>query len=221
MSQQQIKEFQEEHNQKMIKELNKFFTVYNDLLLSKNRSEKIFLTNPSPEYYSKVIRVIGNYISSVFREEDWENSVINFASENIKINLSVFKGTRYQESVRRFLLSLKSSMDTNIDNEVEKYLNSEDCEFNGMEREVCREFYKRTRNLGKKITDKSFENVSLDLSSTNTISQFGGPLESFNEYIAYISKDDYKVRILDRFDPVLKKIALSKVHSQIFFDDLI
>ena len=221
MSQQQIKEFQEEHNQGMIKELNKFFTVYNDLLSPKNRGEKIFLVNPSPEYYSKVIRVLGNYISSVFKEENWENSAINFASENIKINLSVFKGTKYQESVRRFLLSLKNSMDTNIDNEVEEYLNSDDCEFNAMEREVCREFYKRTRNLGKKITDKSFENVSSDLSSTNTISQFGGPLESFYEYIAYISKDEYKVRILDRFDPVLKKIALSKVHSRIFFDDLI
>jgi hypothetical protein len=210
----------EECMQKMIVELNKFFKVYNSL--SDNKILE-FDSNTSMEYYSQVIKIIGNYIYNVYSPENdlWENNVVSFPGVGF-IDFSVFKNTKYTDSVKNFLSSIKQSFDSNINKEIIDYFLSNGCEFTADEKVLCLTFYEKSNQLGKSIVQKSINNISIDCMAKESISGYAEQsLIPFNEIVQNISKNPEKMKTIDRFDSVLRKIAKNKVHPSVFFDDQI
>jgi hypothetical protein len=213
MSQQQIQCFRDEYMKKMIVELNKFFRVYNTL--TTHNKVEILGENLPLEYYSKIIKVLGNFVTTVDLEKLFLTPI---CIQEGTIDLSVFIDTEYMEVVRDFLLSLKKAVDTNIDEDVDKYLKSKECVFNVSEQIICKQFYEKSRDLGKSMTVKSFENISEDITSKESVEKSKDALSSFNHFVSYVSKDGDRVKTLEKFDAILKKIALSKVHTPVIFN---
>lgn len=204
---------------KMMKELNKFFKVYNSL--AENKVAELTEDIP-PEQYSKIIRTIGNYIYMTYNPETWLDSHISFDNTGVGmyIDFSVLKGTRYVESVKNFLSSIKTSFDSNIDQELVAYFLSDQCEFTPEESSLCLTFYQKANNVGNCIRKQSFEYTSLDVMAKDSIAGYAEQsLIPFNELVAGIAKSPRKMRTLERFDFVVKKIAQEKVHPEVFFND--
>ena len=203
---------------KMIDELNKFFKVYNAL---SNNKVLGFGTDTPQEYYSQVIKVIGNYIYNVYSEEKkWENTHISFQGVGF-IDFSVFIDTKYFNSVKNFLVSIKKSFDSNIDNELIEYFLGNDCTFNDEEKILCLNFYQKSNKLGHSILNQSINNISLDVMAKESISGYAEQsLVPFDEIVKIIANDSEKMKIIDKFNVVVRQIAKNKVHPEIFFDDL-
>lgn len=190
----------------MVKEFEKFLNVYNNLTNSN-----ISLKNQD---YSKTIRVLGNFIYKDLDLKNWEDSKI-FFSENIVISLSIFKNTQYEESVKNFLESLKNAFYSNIDQDVYEFLEKSD--FSDIEKELCSHFYDKVKDLNNGMKNSIFDNTNTNILEKDTISTYGEKLKAFNDFVYNVSTNQEFFNTIMKFDKEIKNIAKNKKHPKIFF----
>ena len=111
-----IESLKNQFKEKMITEFTKFLEVYNKI------SSSNYILDIRGEY-DIFIRFLGNYIYKYFNEDSWDNTQIKFSDE-VLIDLSVFKNTDYYEPVNNFLLSLKKAFFSSLDDDIYEYINT-------------------------------------------------------------------------------------------------
>lgn len=203
----------EEFKAIMLKEIKKFFVVYNQLCMLKNKNT---IRIDSYEY-SNIIRVLGNYILKNFKKDTWINAKIELDINN-NIDMSLFKDTKYQESVENFLLSLESTFYSNADKEIFSYLETTK-DFCPEEKEICLDFFKRLSSLTKSMQIKNFSDLENAIGSNENIKGYHDELKDFHEFTLNASVDPIKFLTIERFDKVIKDILSKREHVVIFFND--
>jgi len=207
----QFKEENKENNQfkeKMIIEFTKFLDVYNKL------SGSNYILDIRGEY-DVFIRFLGNYIYKDFINDCWDNTHIKF-SEEVLIDLSVFKNTQYYESVNNFLLSLKIAFFSSLDEDIYEYLNTT-TEYTDEENRVCKEFYDRVSTLNNSLKKSTFSSKDSEILSHNNISTYSSELKEFNNYIHYVSSKRELYNLILHFDKKIRQLSKTKKYPEILF----
>lgn len=197
-----------EHQKKLTIELTKFINVYNELTKSN--------IDIKAESYDKTIRAIGSYLNTTFDIKSWSYTKIKI-NNDLFIDLSVFNGTKYYNSVENFLVSLDNAFYSNLDNEIYMYLENT-TDFSDEEKNICKSFYEKVSDLNKGMKESMFSNIDSNILSKLTISTYEDKLKNFNDYISNISTNKEHFEIVTRFDKIFREIAKNKKQSEIFFD---
>lgn len=195
------------YQEKMLVEINKFLSVYNNL--SGNTIEI------GTDNYSEFIRILGNYLYTT-DIDSWESSSISFG--NVKIDMGVFNNTTYQSAVKNFLVSLKKAFHSNLDEDVNQYIVTTS-DFGEDEKKICLEFHWYISRLQASMKQGIFKDaISYSVTSNQAISSYSSALKDFNEYTKIIASDPLKYDVVNRFQKMLPVIASRKIQSDIFFD---
>jgi hypothetical protein len=191
--------------------LTNFITVYNQV---SGKHVKIDLKNDN--MYAFVIRQLGHYLY-VTDISKWMDSSVAF-SDSVSIDLHVFMNTIYQERVHTFLQALHTAFNSNLDVEIEMYLDTTD-DFTENEKKLCREFHGCLSRLQHEMKKGVFHDaIQHDVLSKQTISSYSTTLREYNEYNKQIVTDRIKFNIIDRFNKMLPSISSKRPQPNIFFD---
>lgn len=199
---------------KLSMEMMKFINVYNTLT-----EEPFSFKCVDSTKYEYIVRVLGNYISTTYEKTTWLNSVINFPFGGEYIDMSLFKGTKYEKSVENFLDLLKQAFYTNIDSEIETYFKSTENEFNKVEENLCLQFYKKVSSVKEEIFKQTFNDSTTDICSKDSIGKYSQQLKEFDDFVKSCS-NPVSMSILERFDKVMKKLLREKKQIEVFFKDI-
>lgn len=194
--------------EKMIIEFTKFLEVYNKL------SGCTYTLDIRGEY-DIFIRFLGNYIYKDFNQDSWDNTQIKF-SEEVMIDLTVFKNTHYYEAVNNFLLSLKNAFFSSLDDDIYEYINNTK-DYTNEEKRVCKEFYDRVSSLNKSLKHSTFSSKDSEILSQNSISSYSNELKEFNTYIHYISSKKELYNLITHFDKKIRELSKNKQYPEILF----
>ncbi len=195
--------------EKMINEFTKFLEVYNQL------SGTNYILDIRGEY-DVFIRFLGNYIYKSFDHNNWDNSEIKFSDE-VTINLSVFKNTQYYHPVNNFLLSLKEAFFNSLDKDIYEYLDTTK-DYTKEEKRVCKEFYDRVSALNNAMKHSTFSSKDSELLSHSNISNYSNELKEFNNYIYYISSKRELYNLIQHFDKKIRELSKNKKYPEILFN---
>lgn len=204
-----IEDIKTKYKDKMITHFTKFLEVYNQL------SGCNYVLDIRGEY-DIFIRFLGNYIYKEFKPKNWDNTFINF-SEEIKIDLSVFKNTSYYQPVNNFLLSLKNAFFNSLDDDIYDYI-SETNDYTKEEKRICREFYDRVSALNNAMRHSTFDSKETELLSKDNITSYSNELRDFNNYINYISSKRELYSLIQTFDKKIREISKNKKYPEILFN---
>ena len=197
------------YKERMITELTKFLTVYNEV------SQSTFVLDINGGY-DMFIRILGNYIYKKFDVKTWDQTKIEFSPE-IVIDFSVFRNTAYFQKVQNFLISMKNAFYGTLDDDIYEYLEKTD-DYTDEEKVVCREFYDRVSALNNAMKSNMFESTETNLMSKDNISKYSEELKEFNRYSNYISSKRELYALISHFDQKIREKAKTKKFSDIFFD---
>ena len=197
------------YKERMITELTKFLTVYNEV------SQSTFVLDINGGY-DMFIRILGNYIYKKFDVKTWDQTKIEFSPE-IVIDFSVFRNTAYFQKVQNFLISMKNAFYGTLDDDIYEYLEKTD-DYTDEEKVVCREFYDRVSALNNAMKSNMFESTETNLMSKDNISKDSEELKEFNRYSNYISSKRELYALISHFDQKIREKAKTKKFSDIFFD---
>lgn len=205
-----VEEIKKRYQEKMITELNKFLSVYNQV---SNKTISFSLQD-----YPTIIRIIGNYVANLSsNRDDWLATTISFP--DFEIELDVFKDTIYRERVLNFLNRLKDSFHDSLSDDVKEYLRTTD-DFSDQEKQVCLSFLEKMDTLNKAMKRTMFDNIDVDVFSKEVIRrEYEDELRLFNEYTRYLTSQPELGRIVYRFDGMIRKIASEKQPTEIFFEE--
>jgi hypothetical protein len=210
MSGSEISKMSEMYKEKMITEFTKFLDVYNNL---SNTSYTLDIRGD----YDVFVRFLGNYIYNHLDTLDtWSDSQINF-TEEIVINMNVFKNTKYVDAVYNFLLSLKNAFFNSLDDDIYEYLKKTK-DYTTDEKKICKEFYDRISNLNKSIKHSTFSSTKTDILSRDNISTYSKELEEFNSYSTYVSSKPQLYNLIKHFDSKIREISRNKKYPEILFN---
>lgn len=204
-----IEELKIQFKEKMIVEFTKFLYAYNEV------ADTNFILDIRGEY-DMFIRFLGNYIYKNFDSKSWDETTIKFSDE-VLINMSFFKNTKYYESVHKFLMSLKGAFFNSLDDDIYEYLNSTN-DYTKEEKRVCREFYDRVSSLNKAMKHSTFDSKDTELLSKDNISSYSNELREYNNYIHYISSKKELYNLIQYFDKKIRNISKNKKYPEILFD---
>lgn len=205
----EISDLNEKHKEKMICEFTKFLDVYNSLAGTN------YILDIRGEY-NVFIRFLGNYIYKEFDQENWDNTSIKF-SDDIIINLYLFKNTKYYESVKNFLLSLKYAFFNSLDEDIYEYLSTTK-DYTEDEKRICKEFYDRISSLNNAMKKSTFSSLNTDVLSKENISTYSNELKEFNLYSHYISSKPQLYNLIRHFDTKIRQISKNKIYPEILFN---
>jgi len=203
-----IESLKNEFKEKMIIEFTKFLEVYNKL------SGSSYVLDIRGEY-DIFIRFLGNYIYKEFNADSWDNTQIKFSDE-VMIDLSVFKNTEYYEAANNFLLSLKKAFFSSLDDDIYEYINTTK-DYTKEEKRVCREFYDRISALNKSLKHSTFSSKNTDILSQSNISTYSNELKEFNSYIHYVSSNRELYNLIAHFDKKIRELSKTKKYPEILF----
>lgn len=206
---QNIETLKNHFKEKMINEFSKFLEVYNQI------SGTNYILDIRGEY-DVFIRFLGNYIYKNFDQNNWDNTEIKFSDE-VTINLSVFKNTQYYKPVNDFLLSLKNAFFSSLDQDIYEYLDATK-DYTKEEKKVCREFYDRVSTLNNAMKHSTFDSKDSQLLSQNNISNYSNELKEFNNYIHYISSKRELYSLIQHFDKKIRELSKNKKYPEILFN---
>lgn len=194
--------------EKMVSELNKFLTVYNNRASTSHAF--------TMDQYSLIMRMIGNYVARLDLDK-WLESEI-FMSNDLSIKMSVFLDSPDDEKdkVKNFLARLKKAFYYSLDDDIYRYLTTTS-DFTDHEKELCFEFYSRVSSLNNAMKTKMFNDTSTNVLSNESISSYSKELQLFNDYSKYISSKREFALVIERFDSHIKRMASEKTPSEIFF----
>ena len=201
-----VNDIKMKYAEKMISELNKFLEVYNT---QKGASYTFTM-----HQYSFIIRVLGNYVANLDMSTWLESEIV--ISDDVRIDMSVFKDSDKKDRVKSFLEKLKNAFHYSLDDDVCNYL-SITSDFTQDEKILCIEFYGRVSRLNSAMKAKMFDDLSSDILSHESISSYEKELRFFNEYSRYISSKKEIASVIQRFDSHIKRMASEKTPSDIFF----
>lgn len=202
----------DQYKQRMITELQKFLSVYNTL------AQTAYILDIQQGQYDAFIRVLGNYIGTVYRVDTWLDSEIRFSDE-IVIRFDVFRGTRYEDKVAHYLHTLHQAFNDSLDTEVEDYLRTTS-DFNEEEKTVCREFFSKVSELHRCMKASMFvDSVSDDVTSTASIDRYKETLREYNKYMMYVASKRELNALIGRFDFQIRELAARKEQVNVLFDD--
>lgn len=198
------------HKEIMIRELQKFITVYNQL------AHTTYLFDIEKGQYDYFIRLLGNYIFTLYTPEGWRQTRLTF-SDDIFIDFSIFVNTEYEKKVESYLAQLKDAFYDSLDNELYEYLNTTS-DYNENEKMICREFYGKVTMLHEKMKKYTFINTDTDLTSKENISNYKEELEEYNRYMNHVASNKSIMSLITHFDEKIRQLAKSKPLKQILFD---
>ena len=200
------------YKEKMIKELGKFLVAYNEV----SNSNLILDIRGG---YDIFIRILGNYIYKIYDSKTWDQSKIDFPSENsfITIDFSVFRNTVYFKKVQDFLISMKNAFYGTLDDDIYDYIDKTD-DYTEEEKVICREFYDRVSALNNAMKHNMFSSTTSDLTDKDNISKYSDELKEFNRYSNYISSKHELYSLISVFDQKVREKAKTKKFHEIFFD---
>jgi len=197
------------YKQNMLTELTKFLNLYNEISKSN-----IQLTD---ENYDFFIRILGNYLQGTFQPNTWDQTAILLEDDQTRIDLSVFRNTKYYQPVSSFLASLKKKFYESADDEVYSYLEKTD-EFDDEEKKICEQFYDKVSNLMKAMKYNIFQSTDKAIITNEHISSYEKELKEFNNFANYISSKKELNNVITRFDAKIREITKNKKSDNIFFD---
>lgn len=197
------------YKEKMVTEFNKFINVYNQLANSN------YIIDIRGEY-DVFIHFLGNYIYTKYNPQTWDESVIKF-TDDVTINLSLFKNTQYYDTVNNFLLSLKKAFFDSLDDDIYEYLKTTS-DYNEEEKRVCTEFYQRISNLNNAMKHHTFVSSEKPEMSSETISNYKKELKEFNNYVFYISSKRELFNLINHFDNKIRSLSSNKKYTEILFN---
>lgn len=203
-----VEDIKLKYQEKMVSELNKFLKVYSEIIHNEVKFDM--------EDYPLIIRIIGNYVSTLDTNNILQSS-ISFDDDTV-IQLHLFKNTPYEEKVVAFIRRLKSAFHSSLDDDIYQYL-TETNDFTENEKQICNEFYGHVSKLNIAMKQNMFSNVHTNITDREIIRlYYETELRDFNNYTKIISSDPQKYHIIQRFDKMVKKIASEKKPTEIFFD---
>lgn len=195
--------------QVMTRELTKFLELYNSL-------------DPARPFqmdactYGELVRVIGHFISREYQPDRWSQQVVRFPGAKGHIDLSRFHDTPYTQCVRRFLDTLRSAFDSNLDAEMVQYLNTTP-ELTPIEKELCLEFYSRFSALNKAMYNRAFESTQGDVVGREAFQSYDDVLRRYDEFVKLIAQHESSMRTMQKFDRMLRFVAATKKHPEVAF----
>lgn len=203
----------EECKETLSKELEKFFETYSSL-----KGEPFsFKELERKQGYDKIIRNIGCFISK-FDVKTWDSDYIVFGDK--RMDLSVFRGTKYFTSVENFLMNLNEIFNTSLESEIEEFFNN--CEFCPEHIELCRKYHRVTERLNKCIVKNIFSDHPFDIKSNEDIKMYiEDEMKDFYEITSYIAKDNTLVKVIEIFLQIVEEIMIKKEKPVIFFNNCI
>lgn len=204
-----VEELKNNFKEKMIIEFTKFLDVYNKV------ANTTYILDIRGEY-DVFIRFLGNYIYKHFDAKNWDETSIKLSDE-VSIDLSLFKNTECHQVVHRFLLSLKEAFFNSLDEDVYDYINNTK-DFTKEEKRVCRDFYDRVSSLNKAMKHSTFESKDKELLSKDNISTYSNELREYNNYIHYVSSKKELYYLIQYFDKKIREISKNKKYPEILFD---
>jgi hypothetical protein len=204
-----VEDLKNKHKNKMITEFTKFLEVYNQL------SNSNYILDIRGEY-DIFIRFLGNYIYKEFNPEKWDNTFIRFSDE-IVIDLSLFKNTPYHKEVNSFLLSLKNAFCNSLDDDIYSYINDTK-DYTVEEKRVCKEFYDCVSALNNAMRHSAFDSKDTELLSKDNITTYSIQLKEFNNYMHYVSSKRELYSLIQTFDKKIREIAKTKKYPEILFN---
>ena len=202
----------QKYEEELKSQLNKFLRVYfiecgseieNDLIISFD--------------YTKLVKIIGNYIFTVFKKETWTDTFLDFKdlyNNSYNISFKIFKNNKYRENVEKFLILLQEAFVYTGQENVYNFINEkvEDPK----DKEFLTDYYNELLRHQKVVKEECFTSESKGLLSEKS-------KESKKHFIDYISEnianDEEKVKKLERFLEDLKIISMNEDKIKIFFDD--
>jgi hypothetical protein len=193
----------------MIKEFTKFLEVYNQI------SGCNYILDIRGEY-DVFIRFLGNYIYKDFNPQNWDNTVMKF-SDDILIDLSLFKNTSYHQPVIDFLMCLKNAFFNSLDDDIYSYIR-ETKDYEKEEKIICKEFYDHISTLNNAMRHSTFESKETELLSKDNISSYANELKQFNNYMTYISSKRELYLLIQHFDKKIREISKAKKYPEILFN---
>ena len=205
----QINSIKDIYKEKMITEFTKFLQVYNQL------AETNYILDIRGEY-DVFIHFLGNYIYTKYNSQTWDESVIKF-SDDVIINLTIFKNTEHYNSANNFLLSLKKAFFDSIDDEIYNYLKTT-TDYNDEEKRICTEFYDRMSTLNSAIKHYTFVSSKKPEMSNETITNYNKELKEFNNYVHHVSSNTQLFNLIKHFDTKIKSLVSTKKYTEILFN---
>lgn len=202
------------YTEKLSMEMMKFINVYNSISTEHPFSFKCV----DKTKYDYIVRVLGNYISKNYDKSTWLNSVIHFPFGGEYVDMSVFKGTKYEKSVEDFLELLKQAFHTTIHSEIEAYFKSPENEFSRAEEDLCLQFYQKVSSVKEEIFKETFNDTTTDICSKESISKYSEQLKEFDDFVKSCSNPAC-MNVLERFNKVMKKILREKKQVDVFFNE--
>lgn len=206
---QQIEDLKREHAEHLSTELDKFLDAYNEV-----SNNDIFYEKSD---YPNVIKQLGYYLFGL--ESDSYLDSVFIINDNIKINMSLFKQTKYEQKAYNFIKSLKEmfNIQSNIDISI---ILSYFPEFTDEQREACTEFYEKLNDLTNSMHKSIFSNNQNveNVVSKESIGKYENELKRFNEYTMKISSNIDNARAVQLFNDAIQQHLLEKQHVKIFFD---
>jgi hypothetical protein len=197
----------------MLREINKFVSVYNSICLDK----KLNGINISNYDYSDIIRAIGNYILKTFSLSNWTKTKM-ILNDDESLDMSLFEGTKYRNSVENYLISLEKAFYSNMDKEIKEYLETT-TDFNETEKELCSNFFKHISTLARSMQYKNFSDTYNKVGSVDSIKAYNDELRNFHEFTLNTSSDQNKFVVIERFDVKMKEILKTRENVVVYFDD--
>jgi len=205
----QSNELKEKYQEKMIKEFTKFLEVYNKL------ANTTFSIDVRGEY-DIFIKILGNYIYKNFNIKTWDQTKLKFSDE-VVIDFTVFINTVYYQPVKNFLLSLKNTFYSSLDDDVYEYLETTK-DFTEEEKVICKEFYDKVSALNNAIKHNMFNDINSDVTNPQNIKSYENELKEFNNYTHYISSKREIYALIQHFDGNIRSLSKNKKYDDIFFN---
>jgi len=197
------------YKDKMANEFTKFLQIYNQI------SSSNYILDIRGEY-DVFIHFLGNYIYTKYNPNTWDESVIKF-TDDVVIDLSLFKDTQYYDSVNNFLLSLKKAFFDSLDDDVYNYLKTTS-DYDEEEKRICTEFYDKISNLNNSMKHHTFTSTVKPEMSLETISNYKKELKEFNNYAHYISSKKELFNLIKEFDNNIRTLSSNRKYPEILFN---
>lgn len=204
-----VEQLKNQFKERMIVEFTKFLEAYNKV------ANTTYILDIRGEY-DVFIRFLGNYIYKHFNSKTWDETSIKFSDE-VLIDLSLFKNTECHQVVHKFLLSLKEAFFNSLDEDIYDYINNTK-DYTKEEKRVCRDFYDRVSSLNNAMKHSTFESKDTELLSKDNISTYSNELREYNNYIHYVSSKRELYNLIQHFDKKIREISKNKKYPEILFD---
>lgn len=194
------------------KEARAFLACYVEVKEPRSDDNSSIHMNYPPKM---ILSIFAQYMLTGYTPDGWLDSVMILSGQEDPIEFRYFRGTPYEGRVGTFLSAIYSSFyKCDLTDKVNAFLDSEDSPFTlPGEKEICKTFYEKLMTMNRFHLYHSFginpsPREKKDMEEVST---------EYNEYIKRSASDPEHVRVLGRFDTILKQLATTNRIQEIKF----